>query len=73
MGRDLINSMVAIVSAIIGLAIVATLVSRNAQTPALVQNLSSGLGQDITAAEGPVSGFSGGTMNFQFASGGVPG
>lgn len=69
MAKDLFNSLIAIVTAIIGLGIVATLVSRNAQSGQLIQNASVGLAQDLQAAEGPVSGFGGGNMQFNYASG----
>lgn len=42
--------------AIIGLAMVSVLVSRNAQTPALAQALSSGFGNNIATAISPVTG-----------------
>ena len=43
-----------IVGAVIGLAIIATIVSRNSQAPQLVQSLASALGNVIGAATQPV-------------------
>lgn len=64
---------VAIVTAIIGLAILSVLVSKNATTLGLVQNLSVGLATDINAATAPVtnSGGLGGMSNLSFAQSGV--
>lgn len=47
---------VAIVSGIIGLAIVAVLVSTNAQTPSVIQQSGSALASIINAAVSPVAG-----------------
>jgi hypothetical protein len=47
---------VTIVLAIVGLAIVATLVSKNAQTGNIIRNAASGLGNNIAVAESPVTG-----------------
>ncbi len=44
-----------VVSGIVGLAIVAVIVSRNAQTPAVLQSAGSALASVIGAAVGPVS------------------
>lgn len=55
MGSEIIRTGVAIVTAIVGLAVLSVLVSKNATTPALIQNLSSGLAQDINAATAPVT------------------
>lgn len=55
MGQEALHTAVAIVTAIIGLAILSVLVSKNAKTTGVIQNLSTGLAQDITAATAPVS------------------
>jgi len=55
MDAEVMRTAVAIVTAIIGLAILSVLVSKNATTLGLVQNLSSGLAQDINAATAPVT------------------
>lgn len=49
---------VTIVLAIVGLAVVATLVSKNAKTGSIIQNAASGLGNDIAVAQSPVTGIS---------------
>jgi len=56
MGHETIQAVVGIVTAIIGLAILSVLVSRNAQTGAVIGAASSGLAQDISAATSPVTG-----------------
>lgn len=64
-----LQSLVTVAVAIIGVAIIAVLVSKQAQTGALIQNLSVGLATDLQAAVSPLSsgGFTGGN-NLQFAS-----
>lgn len=63
---QLINSGTTIVLAIIGIAILAVIVSRNANTSSVISAASGGLAQDIGAATAPVTG-SGGLGN-SFAS-----
>lgn len=50
------ESVTTIALAIIGLAIVATLVSNKANTSAVIQSGASGLANNIAVAESPVSG-----------------
>lgn len=50
------EAFVTIVMAIVGLAFVSVLVSRNAQTSAVAQAVSSGIGNNIATAISPVSG-----------------
>jgi len=47
---------VTIVLSIVGLAVVATLVSKNARTGSIIQSAASGLGNDIAVAQSPVTG-----------------
>jgi hypothetical protein len=47
---------VAIVTLIIGLAIIATILSERAKTVDVIKALSGGLASDIGAAEAPVTG-----------------
>lgn len=47
---------VTIVLSIVGLAVVATLVSKNARTGNIIQSAASGLGNDIAVAQSPVTG-----------------
>lgn len=60
MTDNLINSVVTVATAIIGLAILAVLVSKNANTSGVISSLSSGLSKNITAAVSPVTGGFGG-------------
>jgi hypothetical protein len=67
MGAEALKAGVSIVTAIIGLAILSVILSKNAQSLGLVQNLSTGLAQDIQAATSPVTnagGFSNQTYTF---------
>lgn len=63
-----IHSVVTIFTAIIGLAIIAVIVSKNADTSNVIGSGFSGLSRAITAADGPVSGntsaFSGINTNY---------
>ncbi len=52
------ESIVTIATAIVGLAIVAVLVSKNAQTPAVIQSAGSAFGNSLAVAESPVTGTS---------------
>ncbi len=53
-----VEGLVTIALAVIGLAVVATLVSKNAQTSSVIQAGASGLANNIGVAESPVSGTS---------------
>lgn len=68
MTDQLISSVVTIGTAIIGVAILAVLVSRQAQTPAVIQAATAGFAQDLSAAVSPVTG--GGGFG-SFTGGGV--
>ena len=52
----MVEALVTIVLAVIGLGIVSVLVSKNAQTPAVIQSAASGLANNIGIAESPVTG-----------------
>jgi hypothetical protein len=52
------EAVVTIATAIVGLAIVAVLVSRKAQTPAVIQAAASGFVNSLGVAEAPVTGAS---------------
>ena len=56
MSSELVTAIVSIVLAIIGLAALATLLSPRAKTSSVIGAASSGLGLDILAATGPVTG-----------------
>jgi len=53
------SSIVTIATAIVGIAILAVIVSNKAQTPQVIQAATQGFASDLTAAEGPVSGNTG--------------
>ena len=59
MGDQLIASVVTVLTAIVGLAIVATLVSKNANTSGVISAGGSAFSQALSAAEAPVTGSSG--------------
>lgn len=56
---DFTPALVAVIASIIGLAIVAVVVSKNAQTSSVIQAGASGLASIIGAAVSPVSGSTG--------------
>lgn len=70
MGEQLINSIVTVLMAIIGVAIIAVLVSRNAATSQVIQAGSQGFATDLATALSPVTGqggfggFTGGGFGF---------
>jgi hypothetical protein len=50
------TSLVTVATAIVGLAIIAVIVSKNAQTPQVIQSAAGGFAQDLAAAVAPVTG-----------------
>lgn len=70
MSETLITSIVTVLTAIIGVAILAVLVSKQSQTSTVIKSASSGFATDLAAALSPISGggFGGGvnlpTVNF---------
>lgn len=56
MSSEVISAGLAIVLAIIGLATLAVILSRNANTVGILSAGSSGLARDIAAATAPISG-----------------
>ena len=56
MSDQLITSVVTVVTAIIGVAILAVLVSRNSQTVNVVKAASTGFATDLGAALSPLTG-----------------
>lgn len=56
MGQQLISSVVTVLVAIVSLAMLATLVSRNANTATIITSGGSAFSGALTAAEGPVLG-----------------
>lgn len=66
MGQEAIRTILSIVTAFVGLAILSVILSKKGNAPALLQNFSSGVAQDLNAATGPITGNS--TMQVSFAS-----
>lgn len=64
MNGRLLDGIVTIAVAIVGIAILAVLVSKNAQTPAVIKAATGGFAQDIGAAVSPVTGGLGATGGF---------
>lgn len=58
-----VGQIVTVLTAIVGVAMLAVLVSRNAQTPAVVQSFGDAFAGAIRAATGPVMG---GSFGAQF-------
>jgi PRD1 phage membrane DNA delivery len=56
MTDKLFDSVVTILLAIVGVAILAVLVSKNAQTPQVISAAASGFSKDLGAALSPVTG-----------------
>jgi hypothetical protein len=54
MTDQLVTAVVTVFTAIIGVAILAVLVSRNSQTTAVIQAASGGFAQDLAAALSPL-------------------
>ena len=50
------EALVTIATAIVGLAVVAVLVSKKAQTPQVIQSAGSAFGNALAVAEAPVTG-----------------
>jgi len=68
MTDQLITAVVTVLTAIIGVAILAVLVSRNSQTTAVIKAASGGFAQDLSAALSPLQGNGlGFTTSFNFA------
>lgn len=56
MSEQLLTAIVTVITAIIGVAILAVLVSRNSQTSTVIKAASAGFATDLTAALSPISG-----------------
>lgn len=59
MGERIISGLVVAVTAIVGVAIIATLVSKNANTAGVLKAATSGFATDLSAALAPVTGGAG--------------
>lgn len=60
MGNQLVNSVVTVATAIIGVAIIAVLVSRNANTTGVISAGGNAFSNALSVAEAPVTGSSSG-------------
>ena len=69
MGEHLVTGLLTVATAIVGVAIIAVLVSRNAQTGQVIQSAGSAFAADLAAAVSPITG---GTGNFNFSGQGTP-
>lgn len=56
MGSNVVGQIVTVFTAIVGVAILAVLVSKNAQTPQVIKSAFSGFSEALRAATGPVTG-----------------
>ena len=70
MGNQLVTSVVTVATAIIGVAIIAVLVSKNANTSGVIQSAGSAFGGVLGVAESPVTGSGGGLGLNSFTGGG---
>lgn len=74
MSEQLVAGVVTVLTAIIGVAIIAVLVSRNANTQGVIQAGGTSFAQAIGAAVAPVSGGTGGVFSpTMFTGGNSPG
>jgi hypothetical protein len=64
---ELTRSLTSIVAAIIGVAILAVIVSKSANTSGVVQSAASGIGNALAVAQSPVTGASV-TPNLSYAN-----
>jgi hypothetical protein len=68
MGENLVSSLTTVALAIVSLGILATLVSKNANTTGVINSGARGFTSALSAAEGPVIGSSGmNNLNYQSA------
>ena len=65
-----VTALVSVLTAIVGLAIIAVIVSKNANTSAVIQSGASGFSSIISAAVAPVSGGGGGNSGLTGLFGG---
>ena len=69
MGESLITSATTVILAIVGVAIIALLVSRNAQTGTVISAGSQGLSTGLLSALSPVTGQGTGQFSLGFTGG----
>lgn len=56
MGDSFFHTIEALAGLIVSVALVSVIVSKNAQTPAVIQAAASGFGNNLAVAEAPVTG-----------------
>jgi hypothetical protein len=71
--EQLINSVVSVATAIVGLAIIAVLVSNKASTSSVIGAATSGFANDLTAATNPYSGGGNNGLNLSSLTQGLTG
>ena len=71
MGKEAIEGIITVATAIVGVAIIATLVSRNADTANVLSAGGSALAKSLNAATSPVTGNGGGISSIGW-TGGAP-
>lgn len=71
MKDELLTSLVTVATAIVGVAILAVLVSKNANTPQVISSAGSAFGNALGVALSPVTGGGGGLGGFGGFSGGA--
>lgn len=64
MGDSLVTAVVTVLMAIVGVAIIAVLVSKNANTTGVIQAGAGGFSQSLATALSPVTGSGGGFGSF---------
>ena len=72
MSDQLITSVVTVLTAIIGVAIIATLVSKNANTSQVIQSGGAAFSQSLGTALSPVTGGSSGIGSFSGVGASIP-
>jgi hypothetical protein len=71
MGNQLFNSLVTVALAITGVAIIAVLVSKNANTSGVINSAGSAFSQGLGVAVSPVTGSGGGLQGFNSPGGSI--
>ena len=56
MGSNVMGQIATVLTAIVGVAILAVLVSRNSQTPTVIKEFGNAFSNSLRAATGPVTG-----------------
>jgi len=70
MKDELLTSLVTVATAIIGVAILAVLVSKNSNTTGVINSFAGGFAQDLAAAVSPITGGNG-ISGYGFTGGGA--